>query len=475
MGGAWVATTANTIRNYRFDVEWYYSTGTIISTTPGTSTATTAGNLLSFVTSNITSPAGATSAVIVAVAISPAAGEVYHFDQVGLACGSDQNWSRGGMQCLNLLNVNDGTQEGHNIGSWVKTPGPGYATTTFGVLTESGVLSGQCLTTYGSNSAWKPKAQTGTQLGANPGVTYTFSTMAITVAGVTNGYVGIQFLDALGMVVASATSDAFSLSSTSWSTLAVTADCPPGATGVKGLISSDYVTSGNAVKWTRHAVSPGAVTPTAWQPGPMPDAYPLVEGSDDGGDTWTAVRGTELANYDSANSWQATVYDYEAPSNAVRTYRAKTAGIDYGIDTAGFYVSSSASATADVTLPVTDFYLVDAYTPTRFLMEQEGEIDITSAEPQTVYAPLGRSTEVVTYDTPKSKHFKFILGMLNGTELTNFEALRSAGNILFLQTPYALSWYVKIGSTQETKWLISPDVTGRFTVTVELIEVDRPD
>jgi hypothetical protein len=424
---------------------------------------------------NITSAANATSAVLVAVAISPAAGEIYHWDRFGLFLGPDQNWSRGGMQSFNLLNVKDGSQEGNSVGSWIKTPGAGAATTTLVALADSGIKSGYALELYGSNSAYVPIAQTGVQYAVDPGLAYTFYTMALTVSGTTNGYVNLQFVDVDGHIVAQNASPAFSLSSTTWAVLSVTGVCPVGASGAIGVIWSDYVAAGGAVKWTRHGISLGSGVPTCWQPGPMPNTYPLVEGSDDGGATWTKVRGCDLVNYDPANSWRAVVRDYEAPSNAARQYRVSTAGLDYGIDASGFALLSSSSDTSSGTLTTRDFYLVDSYTLTRFFMEQEGEIGIVSAEPQGLFSPLGRATEVVTYDVRKSKHLSFTLGMLNGAELDVFETMRKSGHILFLQTPYARSWYVKIGPSQKTTWLISPDASGRYNVEVELIEVARPD
>ena len=471
--GAWVASTANAIRNFRQDVEWYDSNGTIISTTPGTSTATTAGNLMNFISDTVTSPLGAASAALVLVAISPGAGEVYHFDKPGLLLGVRANWSRGGMQCLNLLGLVDGSQDGGTVGSWVKTPGVGYATTTLTAVADSGIMSGTALELYGSNSSYLPIAQSPVARGADAGVTYTFYTMARPISGATNGYVTLQFLDDFGMVLAQFQSNAFTLSSSSWAVLSVTGLAPAGATAARGVISSDYVAVGAAVKWTRHGISPVPAVPVAWQPGPMPNAYPMIESSDDG-DSWTEVRGSADVNYDPMNAWQATVYDFEAPSNASRQYRASTAGLDYGLDAGGFSVVSAPSDVQAATLPVTDFYLVDLYAASRFLMEQEGEIDFVETEPQTVFSPLGRTTDIVTYDNPKSKHFTFTLGMLTGAELDAFSALRDSGDILFMQTPYARSWYVKIGPTMTTKWLISPDVTGRFNVTVELIEVARP-
>jgi hypothetical protein len=379
------------------------------------------------------------------------------------------------MQSLNLLDVYAGSQEGNHIGGWVKTPGTGYATTTLVALADANVKSGYTLELYGSNSAYAPVAQSEIVLGAVPGQSYTFSTMALTVANNTNGYVAIQFCDANGIVVGQASSSAYSLGATKWQVLVVTGVCPAGATGARAVISSDYVAVGSATKWTRHAISPGSTVPTAWQPGPMPAAYPLVEGSDDGGVTWVKVRGCESDTYSPTNAWQATVIDYEAPSNTARMYRAKTAGVDYGINPVGFYVVSAPSDIVTATLTVRDFYLVDSYIPTRFFMEQEGQIDVTTAEPQALFSPLGRSTEVITYDVHKSKHFTFKLGMLAGAELDIFEAMRASGHVLFLQTPYPRSWYVKIGPTQKTTWLISPDVTGRFDVDVDLIEVARPD
>ena len=470
--GSWVATTANTIEDVRMDVEWYDSTATLISTTTGTVWSTTAGNLIAYFQQNVTSPVGATTAVLILNAVTPAAGQVYHWDKIGLILGTNQNWGRGGMQCRNLLNVIDGSQEGNNLGSWVTYSGS--PTTVVSTIEDVNVMSGYGLLTYTNTPGKTPMAATGRYYNVDPGSEYTFYTMASTQAGSCNGWIYINFLDNNGTVISSAKSALIALSSLSWSVLAVTATCPEDATAAQGVLRSDYVPLANAVEWTRHGISPGPDIPTAWQPGPMPNTYPLIETSDDDGETWVSVADTQLANYDPDNLWLATLTDYEAPSNQPRLYRASTAGLDYGIDPLGFYVVSLPSAVLSSTLAVSDFYLVDTTTHTRYFVQQSGEITISQDEPQTIYSPLGRSTSVVTYDKPKSKTLTFSLSMLTGDELDEFEALRRSGRILFLQTPYARSWYVKIGPTQKTTWLVSPEPTGRFDVSIDLIEVDRP-
>ena len=472
--GAWVASVANSVRNCRIDVEWYDSTATLISVTTGTQWATTAGNVLTYWAENMTSPDYAETAVMILNAMSPSANEVYHFDRVGLMLGSNQNWGRGGMQSRNLLNVIDGSQEGGNVGTW--SIYPTEPSTVLSVIADANIMSGYALQTYNpAPSGHTAMVTTDPYYNIDVGSDYTFYTMARTQSGTYDGLVYLNFLDENSAIVSGAKGALTALSPTSWSVLSVTGTCPDGAVAAQPVLRTvPNVGASTATVWTRHGISPGDVIPTAWQPGPLPNTYPLVETSDDGGVTWTAVNNTEDANYDPDNSWLATVVDYEAPSNAPRQYRVSTAGLDYGIDPSGFYVVSLPSQVLTSTLPVTDFYLVDSTAPSRFLMEQDGEVNYTIDEPQTTFSPLGRSTDLVTYDTVKSRHFTFNLTLLSGDQLDDFEALRATGRILFLQTPYARSWYVKLGPEQKTTWLISPDVTGRFNVTIDVIEVARP-
>lgn len=472
----WLANPANTGRNVRMDVEWYDVTGALLSTTQGGNFGTVGSNLLAAQAENVTAPANAVCAVLVPQTVdAPAAGNVYHWDRMGLTHGADSRWFRGGMQAQNLLTCDQGSLQ-NSIGGWT-VPSLAASYSTADRFAYVNVKPGQVLRTYVSSQPKTAIAQTASILAVEAGLTYTGYALAISAAGTPNGWLTLTFVDAEGQAKGSATGSPKTLGPAAWQLMSVTGIMPAGATSVQLGVNAALTATGtaNAVYWTWLGITPGNAPPAVWQPGPTPNTFPLVESSDDGGATWVKVRGCENNNYNPANNWQAVVYDYEAPSNVTRLYRASTAGLDYGLDPLGLYTVSAPSGTTALTLPVTEFYLVDPYVPTRFFMEQEGEIDVTAAEPQTVFSPLGRTTEIITYDVTKSKHLTVVLGMLNGTELDTFEALRDSGHILFLQTPYPRSWYVKIGAAQATKWLLSPDATGRFNVTVDLIEVARPD
>jgi hypothetical protein len=447
----------------------------IISTSTGANFATVGGNLLAAQSEPVTAPSSAVCAVLVPQTVdAPAASNVYHWDRMGLTLGGSARWFRGGMQSQNLLTCDQGSLQ-TSIGTWAVSPwAAGYTTTDR--FSYANVKSGQVLRTYVSSQPNTASAQTAQILAAEPDRTYTGYALAIAAAGTPNGWLVLNFEDAQGASKGSAIGSPVTLGTAAWQLLSVTGVMPSDAVAIRLQVNTSLVATGtgNAVYWTRLAINAGSVVSPVWQPGPTPNTYPLVETSDDGGATWESVRGCDLVNYDPTNSWQAVVYDYEAPSNVTRLYRVSTAGLDYGIDPLGFSTLSAPSGSVSLTLPVTGFYLVDPYVPTRFFMEQEGEVGVTTAEPQALFSPLGRSTEVVTYDVRKSKHFTFKLGMLSGAELDAFDAMRALGHVLFLQTPYPRSWYVKIGPAQKTTWLISPDVTGRFDVEIDLIEVARP-
>jgi hypothetical protein len=238
----------------------------------------------------------------------------------------------------------------------------------------------------------------------------------------------------------------------------------------------------NRFIFDRHSmarVSPGVVATQDWKVSPGVDTYPLVEYSDDAGVTWLAVRYTELSVYDPLTR-QAVVNDWEAPPNAARLYRVKTAGVDYQIDANnGAYIVSAPSATSlPATLTVSHFYIVDIVTQIRLQIKvRPGQEYVTNA-PQGVFDLAGRTSSVVLKDVRKGKNLALTFYLATLAELNAWEDILEADNVLYYQTPMGRAWYFTIGSQVTTHLMESPaDIMingGCYQVQMSTIEVARP-
>jgi hypothetical protein len=460
-------------RTHTFDELWVYDLSSCSFGTPFTTLTT--GALLEN-TRNVTVPPGAVDANVILVGFPTGAGEKFVWDEVGLIPGSSRPWSRGGMMSRNLLGANESTFENSAAGVAGWTGGTDVAVNRD---VYAGPVTKAALKINWSGSSGIPSYITAASPGkpAAEGLDYAVRALLFrATVDTTLLRPGLRFTDANGVTLAeSFGSDVLPSAANVWAEAAHTALAPPGTARVHAVLATTPLVSGSGAI-TRVMLTRGASAPSPFQVGPHGRGYALVEFSDDGGVTWTAVRGTEEAFYDPVTRL-VTLYDREAPG-AGRDYRASTAALDYALDpTDGAAVSSQPSATGSATLAADGFWLSDPLTAGSHLrLQVGGNLESTSPQPQEVHYPLGRRTPVVVSDVVKSEVFSLPLIFKTAAGWTAFETLRRAPNALLLQSDMGLQWYVRLGPDRRVTLHSS---TGRLSaplrkVEITAVEVDRP-
>lgn len=351
------------------------------------------------------------------------------------------------------------TWEGGTAGSWtVDTNLTSVANTTAQAHSGTRALR---LTANGAGNGTAQSAITGAASAAANRV-YTFSCWFRPNTTQRFVFVQLQFLTSASAVISTASSATNPGEvSGQWVQATVTATAP--ATTDRLRVKASIISPANG---EIHDIDDAVLVRV------FPNSYPSVERSDDGGISYTLVRNTDANKYDVITR-TATVYDYESTNGVLATYRAAT----LGTDDAGAPLASPYSSTLTATLNVTGFYLVDPFTQTVLPFQQAGDLELASSEPQAVFAPIGRSREVVLSDKSKGDHLGLILLFRTGAQYDLFETMRRRNNVLFLQTPWHRSWQIRLGSQRSATALNSYGHigdNGRFRVTVEAIEVSRP-
>ena len=351
------------------------------------------------------------------------------------------------------------TWEGGTAGSWTTDTGmTSVANTTAQAHTGTHALR---LTCSGAGNGVAQSAISGAASAA-PNRVYTFSCWFRPNTTARFVFVQLQFLTSASGVISTVSS--------------ATNPAETAATWVQATVTATAPATTDRLRVKAAIISPAAAEIHDIDDADLvrifPNSNAQVERSDDGGITWTIVRNTEANNYDPITR-QVTVYDYEATNNVLATYRAAT----MGTDDLGAPLASPYSSTLTATLTVTKFYLVDPFTQTVLAFQQMGDLPVVSTTPEGVFAPIGRSREVVLSDASKGDHLSLVMFLKDGATYDQFEAMRKRNNVLFLQTPWRRSWQIRLGAQRSGTALNSyghVSDNGRWRVEIEAIEVTRP-
>lgn len=204
-------------------------------------------------------------------------------------------------------------------------------------------------------------------------------------------------------------------------------------------------------------------------PNPATEHY-VVQYSDNAGASWATLRGGAVLVRTGATT---TAYDYEAPSGAARQYRAAAVRT-----VSGQLLVSANSATAPATLVVTAWWLVDPLTLVANLQVNfhDAELVMSRPEDQATFRPLGRRRVVVMAGALTGEEGALTLSFLDAATYAAFESLRGAQRTLYLNTPYAGSYYVRLGPTRSASLMLGGQsrTSPKRIVTVGFVEVDRP-
>jgi hypothetical protein len=467
------------------DAIWYNAAGTVVGSTSTGSTvtlATTFGTASSVIA---TAPATAAYVSLVWVFFGLTAAQVVTVDESGISEDLTATRYRGGLDSTNLLDPQDSTLQSTSL--------TGVSWSVVGTGSLAGVANANAYdgfeyqvapgTVGGSHTLKLGNPILLPVVGGDPNANYQLQGQGRAAVGSNlKASVYFYFLDGNDQVVgAPVFGGTATLAGTTYSAVTASADAPNGAT----KLQIQLVLTGEAATSDRWGFDQFGIVripdnwffTQPWKPSSQVDTYAIVEYSDDSGATWNLVRFTETSIYDPTNR-QAFVFDYEVPPNTARLYRARTGARDYQIDPiAGAELTSAASSSLSVTLPVADFYVVDPYTQTRLLLPLVGDVSLSSALPQGEFEVLGRKYTITTSDAPKGERFTLRLAFNSAAEYDAFEAFRQSQHVLYIQTPAKRSWYVTLGSPRATTWgmgTMKDTAGGRFVVDVPAVEKARP-
>lgn len=464
------------------DAEWYDSAGVVISVSTG-STVTLSTGFQASTNAGVTSPANAVNGLLRWVGAGLTSGQVLTWDENSIR-REQPSVARGGLDSTNLLDPQDST--------WASTSTTGITwaivgTGTFSAVANAAAYDGFELQVAPGTVGGSHVLKLGKQIvlpivGGRPNANYQFQSQGRAAVGSNlKASVFFDWLDDNDKLVATTFIGTATLVNTTYVSVGGTAAAPVGATKLQPRL----LLFGEVATTDRFGFDSFGVIRTPdgwsfsqpWKPASQVDAYAIVEFSDDAGATWDSIRFTDSSLFDPV-SRIAVLYDYEAPPNVARQYRAKTGAKDYQIDpVAGTLLSSAPSGAFSATLSVSDFYIIDPYTLTRLKLPHIGDLALSSEEPAAEFEPLGRPYTIVVSDVPKGERFTLSLAFNSRAEYQAFEAMRQTQHVLYIQTPSLDSWYVKLRGPRAATLKMGTILGvggGKYVVDVPAVQVGRP-
>jgi hypothetical protein len=280
--------------------------------------------------------------------------------------------------------------------------------------------------------------------------------------------VKIKWYDATGALLSTDTGSSATDGTGGFTQAPLTATSPVGAAFAAVIVEVLAAANAEIHYVDKIALSPGAGT--TWYRGGTTDTHKFqIEASDDAGITWAQIYGSPFTR-DSIYQ-DLTRYDYTVPPNTQRRYRAKTQ-----ITATSGLVVSDASATQNVTLTVTAWWLKDLTDPTLNVeLPIFGDaFPTTRPEDQATFRPLGRTRPIVVSDVIRGEEFKLRLYFRGAVAYDDFEAIRAVQRTLLLQSDMTQQWYVRLGAERGTELL---HVGGRVSnprrrVEISAVQVD---
>ncbi len=206
---------------------------------------------------------------------------------------------------------------------------------------------------------------------------------------------------------------------------------------------------------------------------PATETY-TIEFSDNAGVTWAEVRnGIQLA-VDGAGAVE--LFDYEAPLNVARKYRA------LAFRTLGSIKVASGFSNEDDAVPASlEFWLKDPLAPSLNTTLPVANDSPSQPRSQGVFAPLiaddaveGRTFKITVTGPQYGVEGRLEIIFTDDATWEAFRSIQSTGRTLLLQYPNGEQHYVSLGSDLSWEWmLINTDVYFR-RATISYVEVSKP-
>ena len=192
-----------------------------------------------------------------------------------------------------------------------------------------------------------------------------------------------------------------------------------------------------------------------------------VERSEDGGTTWTEVRGAVLLP--GSFGVASTIYDYEAARATTLKYRASieaTAGAQFD--------SAWTTVTVTGTISAAEWTLKAPLAPALNMLSVAVLKDpsYTTEEDVATFRPIGRASPVVVSMALGGADGTMDIDVCSDAEWTALQALRDYQGALLLASPFGWSRYIRVLARS---WIEYGTVTAaRRRVTFGYLEVDAP-
>lgn len=193
-----------------------------------------------------------------------------------------------------------------------------------------------------------------------------------------------------------------------------------------------------------------------------------IERSDDGGATWTPVRGATRASCTFGVA--VTVYDYEAKRAVAVSYRANVEATF----SAQSLISNWASVAVTGTIACGDWNLKCPLDPSLNMLDiaVNADPEWSQDEEATTFRPVGRRFPVVVSMSMGGADGSLTISARTADEWEALEVLREYRGALLLESPYGWGRYIRIISRS---WAETGDPgSARRRLTCSYLEVEAP-
>jgi hypothetical protein len=289
--------------------------------------------------------------------------------------------------------------------------------------------------------------------------------------------VGVAFLTAAGSFIGSTTFGGNVTDNTSgWVEATGTATAPAGTAWARLFVEVLSAAAGESHYVDKAGLFVGTVT--SWNRGGFgaDGRVTHLQRSLDGAVTWEDVPPSAFSEDIGLQS--VTYPDYEAPSGATASYRARVeAPNEDGDMTLGDW-----SPVVSASMPqFTDWWLRDLSDPALSMPLHVAASSESDAKPAAVDYPLGSPAAVVTHDGVKPGTIALRVFLLDRAAHDKFRAVIALGRTLLLQDTLGMQWYVQsLGGTKYDRMLAHATATETtptrhaHEVDVEFQVVERP-
>lgn len=394
-------------------------------------------------------------------------------EQPSLSAVADQSLDRVAITVTPLRNLMPNPSFEVDLSGWAATRGSGARVTTDYVFGTASAQFTSNATAGGKRIQYGAGAN---GISVSAGLSYTISAYVkgdATSTGLKSDILA-SWIDAAGNVIAQPNGPDVTLT-TSWQRASITATAPANAAWLNVWIRLGDATdpsydcgSGKVFYVDAVLVDQSSTLQNYVDAISYTSPYITVERSDDGGTTWTSVRGMTALN--ASFGVQTVRYDYEAPRGKLVYYRARTSAYVSGV-----LNTSAATTPQSVTITADGWNLKCPQSPdlNYHAISIIGKPSENVDEDMGVFRPNGRRYPVVVAGTLTGWDGDLDIVTSTDAEWAKVKALVESQAVLYLESPYGWSKYIRlIGGAKTT--MEGTATTPRRRIGMSYVQTSSP-